>query len=217
MKHDPPQIKVAVADDHPMVIIGLQNMLATYTHIDLTATYPNGKALLEGLAEQVPDVLLLDIQLPGKTGDELAPVILKKYPDIRILALTNFDSTLHVSNMMRDGVHGYLLKNAHAPILIEAIETVYRGERFLEEKMKEKLYRLDIRILKASSNKSSLTAREKEVLQLIVDGLTSQEIAKTLFISMRTVDNCRAGIMLKLDVKNTAALIKKALRSGLAD
>ncbi len=211
------QINIAIADDHPMIIMGLQNILATCSHIHLIATYANGIQLLEGLARQVPDVLLLDIQLPGKTGDELAPVILKKYPDIRILTLTNFDSSLHASNMMRQGVHGYLLKNTNGDILIQAIETVYRGEIFLEEKMKEKLRQLDTRIVKAVSNKSTLTTREKEILQLIVNGLTSQEIATALFISLRTVNNCRAGIMLKLDVPNTAALIKKALHMGLAN
>jgi len=162
-------------------------------------------------------VLLLDIQLPGKTGDELAPIILRKYPGIRILTLTNFDSTLHVSNMLRQGVHGYLLKNAEEDVLIRAIETVYRGESFLEESMKDRLHRLDIRITRTVSTKSTLTPREKEILQLIVTGDTSQEIAEKLFLSLHTVENYRTSIMLKLDVKNVAALIRKALRTGLAD
>jgi DNA-binding NarL/FixJ family response regulator len=211
------QIKIAIADDHPMIIKGLQNMLANYPHITLTATYANGAVLLEGLRQDTPDVLLLDIQLPGKTGDELAPIILRKYPGIRILTLTNFDSTLHVSNMLRQGVHGYLLKNAEEDVLIRAIETVYRGESFLEESMKDRLHRLDIRITRTVSTKSTLTPREKEILQLIVTGDTSQEIAEKLFLSLHTVENYRTSIMLKLDVKNVAALIRKALRTGLAD
>ncbi len=211
------QIKIAFADDHPMIIKGLHNILANYPHIALIATYPNGTELLEGLKQQVPDVLLLDIQLPGKTGDELAPIILKKYPEIRILALTNFDSTLHVSNMLRQGVHGYLLKNAEEDVLIHAIETVYLGKTFLEERMKEKLHSLDIRITKTVSTKSMLTPREKEVLQLIVNGDTSQEVADKLFLSLHTVENYRTSIMLKMDVKNMAGLIRKALREGWAD
>jgi DNA-binding NarL/FixJ family response regulator len=216
VNYEPMQIKVAIADDHPMIIKGLQNMLATYPHIHLIDTYLNGSLLMEGLTKQIPDVLLLDIQLPGKTGDELAPVILKKYPAVRILTLTNFDSTLHASNMLRQGVHGFLIKNADETVLIEAIETVYRGETFLEDSMKEKLHDLNIRITKAVSSKSMLTPREKEILQLIVDGLTSQEIAEKLFLSQNTVENSRASIMLKMDVKNVAVLIKKALRNGLA-
>jgi DNA-binding NarL/FixJ family response regulator len=211
------QIKIAIADDHPMIIKGLQNILAAYPHICLIATYRDGTELLEGLMLQQPDVLLLDIQLPEKTGDELAPIIVKKHPGVQILTLTNFDSSLHASNMLKCGVRGYVLKSANEDILIRAIETVHKGEIFLEEKMREKLRRLDTRIVKAVSNKSTLTAREKEILQLIVDGLSGPEIAEALFISIRTVNNCRAGIMLKLDVKNTAAMIKKALRSGLAD
>lgn len=210
-------IKIAIADDHPMIIKGLQNILANYPHITLTATYPDGALLLEGLRQQVPDVLLLDIQLPGKTGDELAPIILKKYPGIRILTLTNFESTLHVNNMLRQGVHGYLLKNAEEDILIRAIETVYQGDSFLEDNMKEKLHRLDVRITKTVSSKSTLTPREKEILQLIVNGDTSQEIADKLFLSLHTVENYRTSIMLKLDVKNIAGLIAKALRTGMAN
>jgi DNA-binding NarL/FixJ family response regulator len=213
----PMQIKIAIADDHPLVIKGLHNVLSSYPHIHLVGTYPNGRLLLEGLATQTPDVLLLDIQLPGKTGDELAPVILRKYPSIRILTLTNFDNSLHANNMLRQGVHGYLLKSADEEVLIQAIETVHNGGTFIQESVKEKLHRLDLRIIKAVSHKSTITLREKEILQLLVDGYTSQEIANRLFLSMRTVENSRAKIMLKLNVKNTAALIKEALRVGLAN
>jgi DNA-binding NarL/FixJ family response regulator len=209
------QIKVAIADDHPLIIKGLQDTLATFPHILLTATYPNGDQLLEGLAQQIPDVLLLDIQLPGKTGDELAPIILAEYPELRILTLTHFDSTLHASNMLRQGVHGYLLKDADEDVLIRAIETVHQGGIFIEESMREKLYDLNIRITKAAGQKPILTPREKEVLLLIVDGLTSQEIAKKLSLSPNTVENSRSSIMLKLDAKNVAQLIKKALRTGI--
>lgn len=209
-------IRIAIADDHPMIIGGLQNILAQVPHIVLTGTFANGKSLMEGLPLALPDVLLLDIQLPDKTGDELAPLILKKYPDIRIVALTNFDSSLYIHNMFKCGVHGYLLKTSDQSQLIKAIETVHGGDIFLEPELKEKMRLLEDKERKAVSLKSSLTNREKEILQHIVDGDTCTQTAEKLFLSVATVENYRVRILLKLGVNNAAALTKKALLLGLA-
>ncbi len=209
-------IRISIADDHPMIIDGLHNMLAGCSHITLTATYSNGNQLLEGLQAETPDVLLLDIQLPGKTGDELAPVIQKKFPEVRILALTNFDSMLYVHNMLRNGVLGYLLKTTDKQTLVKAIETVYRGEKFLEQEMQEKLNQYTSNMKRDIYSKVSLTIREKQILQLVINGHTSQKIGEQLFLSLKTVENYRSRIFIKLDVKNMAELTKKALALGLA-
>ncbi len=211
------QIRVAIADDHPMIIKGLQNMLAGYPHIILTDTYADGGELMEHLAVDLPDILLLDIQMPGKTGDQLAPVIMKQYPLLRIITLTNFDSALYVSNMMRHGVKGYILKSTDEKVLIQAIETVYNGGEYIEPKMQAKLSELAATRKRTSSLKSTLTPREQEVLKLIVNGDTSPEIAEKLFLSTYTVENYRISILIKLDVKNTATLVKKALQLGLVE
>jgi DNA-binding NarL/FixJ family response regulator len=210
-------INIAIADDHPLVVSGLRNILPTYPHICLKGTYPNGMSLLAGLEMEQPDVLLLDIHLPDKTGDELVPLILKKYPDLKILTLTNFDSTIHVNTMFSHGVKGYILKSAENEDLIEAIEMVYRGEEFIAPSMREKMQHVAYKIKKAFSSKSTLTPREKEILQLVVDGSTNPEIAAKLFLSAKTVDNYRTNLMMKLEVNNAAALVKKALRLGLAE
>jgi len=212
----PTDIRIAIADDHPMMIQGLAHVLLRYPHIRLAGTFLNGTELLAGLEEGTPDVLLLDIQLPGKTGDELAPLILKKYPELKILTLTNFDSTLYANNMMKHGVHGYLLKTADEKVLIKAIETVFHGDIFIEESMRSRMQQIDHKIRKAVSSKSSLTPREKEILQLLVNGDTCPEIAEKLYLSTGTVENYRVSILLKLDAKNTAALVSKALKLGLA-
>ncbi len=211
------KINIAIADDHPMMIQGLQHVLIRYEHIVLIGAYLNGDELLAGLELKTPDVLLLDIQLPGKTGDELAPVILKRYPDIKILALTNFDSALHASNMFKRGAMGYLLKTSDEQILINAIETVFKGEQFVEKQMQERLQQASIKVKKSEYSKTALTVREKEVLQLLVNGDTNAEIAEKLFLSFGTVDNYRKSLLLKLDVKNTAMLVKKALQMGLVE
>ncbi len=180
-------------------------------------SYTDGEALLKGLDEKLPDVLLLDIQLPGKSGGELAPLLVKKYPELKILALTNFDSSLHVQNMLRRGVLGYLLKTTDKVTLVQAIETVYSGGLFLQPYMKEKMEKAGLRIKREVSTKSNLTQREKEILQCIVNGDSSQEIAEKLFLSTRTVDNYRFNILLKMDAKNIAVLVRKALEMGLVE
>lgn len=208
-------IRIAIADDHPMIVDGLQNMLAGTPCIVLTATYSNGAQLLKGLQNDVPDVLLLDIQMPGKTGDELAAIILKKHPEIRIIALTNFDSALYVGNMLRNGALGYLLKTTDKHTLIEAIEAVYEGRQYLDVAIRDKAGHTKQK--SGFISQMSLTLREKQILQQIVNGSTSQEIAASLFLSLKTIENYRSRIFLKLDVKNVAELVKKALQMGLAD
>lgn len=210
-------IRIAVADDHPMIIGGLSNLFSLYPHLHLTGSFPDGDALLKGLEKQQPDVLLLDIQLPGKTGDVLAPLILKKYPAIRILALTNLDSVLYIHNMFRLGVSGYVLKNSDPDRLIEAIEAVYQGETFLATVLKDQLEKFQLDMRKEAAVRPSLTPREKEILQLTVNGDTIQEISEKLFIGLRTVEYYRSNLFLKLEVKNMASLIKKALKLGMVD
>ncbi len=210
------EISISIADDHPMVITGVKKMLEECNHIHILHTYPDGESLLEGMEKhQQPDVLLLDIQMPGKSGDELAPGLIKRFPELKILMLTNLDSTLHVQNMLRHGVLGYLLKSTDKETLIQAIETVNSGKEFLQKNMQEKMVSAGLRIKREVSTKSHLTPREKEVLQCIVDGLSSQEIAEKLYLSVRTVDNYRFNILLKMDAKNIAILVRKAIESGI--
>lgn len=211
------KIKVVITDDHPMMVDGIKSLLSQYPHILLLNSYFNGDDLLNGLEQQQPDVLLLDIQLPGKGGDELVPLILKRYPDIKILVLTNFDSGLYANNMFKRGVHGYLLKTAGKETLLLAIETVHKGETFIEPSMKEKINQMDYKVKRTVFSKNTLTSREKEILQCIVNGDTSQEIADKLFLSINTILNYRTSIMLKLDAKNMAVLVKNALKMGLVE
>ncbi|WP_118974513.1 response regulator [Taibaiella koreensis] len=210
-------IRIAIADDHPMIIGGLKNMLSVYPHIRLAGAYGNGADLLQGLQENQPDVLLLDIQLPDKTGDMLAPVILKHYPDIRILALTNLNSALYVHNMLRMGVLGYVLKNTDPEVVIRAVETVYEGKQFIDPALLDSLDQFTQRMKRESALKPALTPREKEILRMTVNGDTIQEISEKLFIGLRTVEYYRSNLFLKLDVRNMAGLIRKALLLGLSE
>ncbi len=211
------KIKVSIVDDHPIFIDGLLRILEHEDRIELLASYTNAHDLIRGLKISVPDILLLDIQMPELSGDLIVTDLLKHYPAMRIIMLTNFDSALYANNMFKKGAHGYLLKTIDNNKLVKAIQTVYSGASYIDEEMKEKIKQMDIKQRNAAFSSSSLTPREREILQLIVNGLSAPEIAEAIFLSLGTVKNYRNSIMLKLDVNNTASLVKKALQFGLVD
>ena len=212
------KINVAIADDHQMVIEGLLFMLKDYPDLDISDTYNNGNALLAGLQRRQPDVLLLDIHLNDFVGEELVPLIIKKYPGIRILAITSIDNVNRVRTLIRMGCLGYLLKNVPATTLIEGIRTVYTGVPFIGPGLKESLLQ-DMLQLKSELPVRALllTRREKEILQLLAQQCTSKEIAEQLFISLNTVENHRKHLFQKMDVRNVAGLIKKTITLGLIE
>jgi DNA-binding NarL/FixJ family response regulator len=204
-------INVAIVDDQVIILNGLQKILAEASHINVDALYNSGNELLDGLEKVQPDVLLLDIQMPDKSGIELAGIISKKYPAVKMIALTNVDVLTQMKQMLQKGCLGYLLKDVSPEILISAIETVYNGEQFLNENLKKQL----LNSLSGQDNKQIITRREKEILKLILEENTNQDIANKLFLSLRTVENHRNNLLQKLNVKNTAGLVKIALQEGL--
>lgn len=204
-------INVAIVDDQVIILNGLQKILAEAEHINVSALYNSGDELLEGLEKAQPDVLLLDIQMPGRSGIELAAIISKKYPAVKMIALTNVDVLTQMKQMLQKGCLGYLLKDVSPQILINAIETVNNGEQFLNENLKKQL----LNSLSGQDDKQLITRREKEILKLILEENTNQDIANKLFLSLRTVENHRNNLLQKLNVKNTAGLVKIALQEGL--
>jgi len=211
------KIVVAIADDHPLVLSGVVHMLSANNEVRLSHTYKNGQELMQGLAREQPDVLLLDIHMPGTQGDELAEMILKSYPDVKILALTNLDSVYYIKLMLRKGVRGYILKTTEEDVLLEGIREVYNGELYLSPTLKEKVAMDALQTKRQLMSCPILSSREKEVLQFIASDLTSQEIASKLFVSKSAIDNHRLNLLMKLGVKNVAALVKKAIQLGLID
>jgi DNA-binding NarL/FixJ family response regulator len=211
-------ITVAITDDHPLAISGLQNMLSHSDAVVVQSAYETGAALLEGLETELPDVLLLDIQLPDYKGHELAEIVNKKYPSIKILAITSLDAPIHVKSMMRHGCSGYILKNARLKALIHAIEQVYEGVNYIEPVLKEQMMQNMLQFKKTTAGKlPNLTQREKEILKLIVEEYTNQEIADKLYLSLRTVENHRSSLLQKLDVKNSIGLVRAAIQLGLVE
>lgn len=206
------KIEVVIADDHQMVINGVRNMLEG-TDVDVVGSYQNGTALLEGLRNRVPDVLLLDIQMPGQSGEALMPLLREQYPDMRIVVLTGFDHIFYIRSMLHLGAIGYLLKSTDKSTILTAIRSAYHHEKFMDPALRQTMEQRQGNT--PHIQKPQLTPREKEVLKLVVEGLSSQEIAEKLFLGLRTIKNYRLSLLVKLDAKNTAILVKKALELRL--
>ena len=207
-------IKVAILDDHPMILKGIESMLKHSKYVQVISTFSEGKVLLAHLADNPPDVLLLDINLPDSNGIELCKIISQSYPDISIIGLSNFNDTSFIKNMMRNGAKGYLLKNTSKEELTEAIRTVHTGDTYLPKVLREKLVNESFGF-QSSSFIPKLTRRENEILQCIAKELTNTEIAEKLFISIKTVESHRKNLLQKFGARNTAGLIKEAFTKGL--
>ena len=187
-------------------------MLGHYPDITITGTFLNGATLMESLKEEQPDVLLLDIQMEGQMGDELAPVLHRLYPEMMLLVLTNLEHRYYIKSMLQHGVRGYVLKSSDESILLEAIHTVARGDIYFDPSIRRQALKEQKNV---GASFPSLTRREKEILRLLTLDYSSRDIAEKLFLSNRTVENHRMHLLQKLDVKNSASLIKKAMELGL--
>lgn len=209
--------RLAIVDDHAVVIDGLRTMLAAFPQLEVTFTTQSGTALLDYLQTASPDVILMDIQMPEINGVDLCKQVTKLHSQVRVIAFSSFDDSAYVKQIFRSGAKGYLLKNSDKHTIVKAIEAVMQGEEYMDDAIKKILLQESLTGQRRSIFEVPLTKREKEILKLIAEGLSSQEIADKLFISLRTVETHRLNINQKLDVKNTAGLVKEALKRGLID
>ncbi len=203
-------IKLFIVDDHYMVIEGIHSLLQNEKDIEWTGHATNASSCLAYLQHQKPDVILMDISLPDKSGIDLCREVKDKYPGIYILGLSTFNQQSFIEKMMSSGASGYVLKNATQEELTEGIKTVVTGKQYLSFDAATAL-----RQPATQSNAPLITRREKEVLGLIADGLTNNEIAQELFISVATVDTHRKNLLAKFECKNIASLIKLAMQMQL--
>ncbi len=206
--------RIAIADDHPLITNSIENILNHTGYYTVCGTYESGESLLAGLPEVMPEVLILDYHLPDQNGAQLARSIAYYYPGIKILVLTGFDKPGLLSEMLESGCSGYLLKtSAKTDVLLEALQTICKGGIYIDKSLKEifaeNLHRTHAAQIKEEGLR--LTKRELEILGLIVNELSSQEIADRLFISKKTVDNHRSSIIMKTGAKNNFALMKIAI------
>lgn len=204
--------RVFIIDDHPMVVEGLQSLLNRLENIEVSGSVSNAFDAIPFIEKNIPDVILLDINLPEISGIELCKKIHQQFPSIKILGISTFSERSYISRMIENGASGYLIKSASAEEIAEAIQTVMLGKMYLSVAMEHMTKPLSVL---PSDDLPALTKREKEVLQLISEGLTNNQIAEKLFISPLTVDSHRKNLLTKLSVNNTASLIKLAVKHGL--
>ncbi len=197
-------IKIFITDDHYMIVEGIRSLLQQEEGIEWMGHAMNAASCLAFLQQHQPEVILMDINLPDMSGIDLCKTVKTQYPAIHIVGLSSFNQQSFIQKMIDNGASGYVLKNATREELIEAIETVMKGDRFLSLEADSTMRK----------NKDSeipvITRREKEVLVLIAEGLTNHEIGDKLFISTTTVDTHRKNLLVKFAAKNTATLIRSA-------
>lgn len=209
-------ITVAITDDHLMVVEGLKTMLNKVDNIQIISAYHSVNETIEGLRDITPHVLLLDINLPDGNGIHLCKQLKDHYKNLKIIALSNYEDTAFIKQIIKNGANGYLLKNTNKSELIEAIKAVKNDQLFLPEKLKRMLLQDSLgKPTNSSFFIPSLTRREKEVLELIVKEHTSEEIAENLFVTIKTVEAHRSNLIQKLGVKNVAGLVRVAIEKGL--
>lgn len=205
-------IRVFIVDDHPVVIEGIHALLQNEQDIEWAGQAMTAQSCLGFFVHNSADIVLMDISMPDMSGLELCAVLKEKYPQVFILGLSTFNQGLYIKKMMENGASGYILKNTSKEELIRAIKAVYEGEIFFNGEVGEALtayQRTSIAELPV------LTRREKEILELIAEGYTNPQIAEKIFLSQFTIDTHRKNLLAKLNVKNTASLIRLAVEQKL--
>ena len=213
-------VRVVVVDDHTLVRQGIVGLLASQSDIEVVGQAGNALEAMAVIASVTPDVVLMDIAMPGQSGLDATREIRDRFPAVQVLVVTIHDREDYLFQALRAGAAGYVLKGAEVQDLLEAVRTVQRGEVYLFPSVTKKLVADYLRRSQAGEDRTTydgLTDREREILGLIAQGLTTNAIAGTLFLSPHTVQSHRDHIMAKLDLHSKAALIKYAIAQGLIE
>lgn len=206
-------IKVTIVDDHVIFAEGLESIFLDAADIQITARCHNAKSFWNVMETNNIDVVLLDISLPDVSGLNVCEQIVRDYPNTKVIALTMHDEPSLVKKMIKKGAMAYLLKNTTKSELWAAIRTVYSGKKYYNENLMQLLLDGEDKPKKKSSmgGRPHLTRREKEVLDLIAKGLTTQQIADKLFVSIKAVEFHRSSLLTKFGSQNTPSMIKEAI------
>ncbi len=202
-------IRVLIVDDHPMVAEGIQSILESYDEIEVVGTLGTGQEAVDQAAELSPDVILMDLNMPGLGGLSATEIILERLPDTRILILSMHDSPEYISTALNHGAKGYVLKDVPTDEIKQAIDAVMRGELYLCTGASGSLQP------KLGGAREALTGREQTILLELAQGKSNKEVAQALEISVRTVETHRKNIKRKLGISSTAGLTRYALEHGV--
>ena len=209
-------IRVVVVDDHAVVRSGIKLLLEAHEGIDVVGEAGNAKDAIFRVREQTPDIILLDLVMPGEGGIEVLPKLLKEAPDAKVLVLSMQDDPSYVREAFAAGASGYVMKEAADEEVVAAIRDIASGGSYVHPTLGARMVAADAAD-RAAAEADPLSDREREILRLLALGHTNQEIAKMLFISVRTAETHRAHIMQKLRLTTRAELVRHALAQGLLD
>lgn len=213
-------IKILIVDDHEVVRDGLKNILLSLNNVAIAGEAANGEDAIAFYETNKPDLVIMDISMPGMNGIEATRIIKENDPNAKILILTMHDNQEYLNQIIRSGAKGFVLKNTDKEELLDAVKTVAGGENFFSKDISKLIIENYIRSAKDTDKNEGykevpLTKREIEILKYIAEGNSNQEIANKLYISYNTVDTHRKNIMHKLSIKNTAGLVRYAIEKGL--
>ena len=203
------KIKVVIVDDHPLVLDGLVSRLERSQQVEVIGSAANGKEAIEIVGELMPDVVLMDINMPIMNGIDAAEIFKEKFSTVKLLVLSMHDDREYVMNMARAGAKGYVLKSASADEMLMAVKAVHMGGIYYSPSVAE--------ILMSAEQKTddTLSSREQTILKLLAQGMSNKEMARELDISIRTVETHRRNIKLKLEISTTPGLVRYAIDHGL--
>lgn len=200
-------IKVLIVDDHPVVRVGLRTMLESESNISVTDTAASARDAMKALQRSMPDVVLMDLRMPEMEGTTAIRELRRIYPDLRILVLTNYETDAYIVEALEAGAMGYLLKSTPQAELVQAVEMIHANQRVIPPDIASRLV--------ANIGRDDPSPRELEVLALVARGLSNKEIAKTLFISDKTVGNHVASCLMKLGASDRTGAVTTAIKRGL--
>lgn len=209
------RIKIMLVDDHPVVRKGVSSCLARHEHLQIVAEAADGREAVTKARQLLPQVVLMDIDMPHMNGLAVTELLRKELPQIKVLILSMHSNTEYVLRIIQSGARGYILKEAPTDELVRAIEAVNSGEAFFSPEVAHAALNQFVRGVANPSNDQTLTSREREVLVQIAEGLSNKEIATRLGVGVRTVETHRERIMRKLDIHSVAGLTKFAISHGL--
>jgi len=209
------KIQVMIVDDHEIFRNGLKMVLGKLKYVELVGEAVNGKDFIDLLGEVTPDIVLLDVEMPGLNGIDAAKIALERNPGLRIIALTMFGEDDYIQSMLDAGAKGFLIKNINKDTLEKAIQTVYNGGNYYSEELFEFFTKQFAKEKEPAHDSIEFTRREKEILQLLCEGLSNKEIADALFVSERTVLGHKTNLLAKTNTKNSLSLMAYAIKKKL--